>query len=50
MSKYSSEFKLKAENFFSLLKLELFYMKKHKTIEELERNIIEYIDYYNNKG
>ena len=38
-----------AENFFGLLKSELFYMKEYKTIEELETDIIEYIDYYNNK-
>ena len=38
-----------AENFFGLLKSELFYMKDYKTIEELEKDIIEYIDYYNNK-
>ena len=37
------------ENFFGLLKSELFYMKEYKTIEELEKDIIEYIDYYNNK-
>ena len=37
------------ENFFGLLKSELFYMKEYKTIEELETDIIEYIDYYNNK-
>lgn len=38
-----------AENFFGLLKSELFYMKEYKTIDELEKDIIEYIDYYNNK-
>ena len=38
-----------AENFFGLLKSELFYMKEYQTIEELEKDIIEYIDYYNNK-
>ena len=38
-----------AENFFGLLKSELLYMKEYKTIEELEKDIIEYIDYYNNK-
>lgn len=38
-----------AENFFGLLKSELFYMKEYKTIEELEKDITEYIDYYNNK-
>lgn len=37
-----------AENFFGLFKLELFYMKEYKIIEELEKDIIEYIDYYNN--
>ena len=38
-----------AENFFGLLKSELFYMKEYKKIEDLEKDIIEYIDYYNNK-
>ena len=38
-----------AENFFGLLKSELFYLNKYKTIEELEKEIIEYIEYYNNK-
>lgn len=38
-----------AENFFGLLKSELFYMKEYKTIDELQKDIIEYIDYYNNK-
>ena len=40
-----------AENFFFLLKSELFYIKEkeYKNIEELEKDIIEYIDYYNNR-
>lgn len=38
-----------AENFFGLLKSELFYMKEYDTLEELEKEIIEYIEYYNNK-
>ena len=40
-----------AENFFSLLKSELFYVKEkqYKYIAELENDIIEYIDYYNNR-
>ena len=38
-----------AENFFGLLKSELFYLNKYKTIEELEKDIIEYIEYYNNR-
>lgn len=40
-----------AENFFGILKSELYYPKEkeYKSIEELEKDIIEYIDYYNNK-
>ena len=37
-----------AENFFGLLKSELFYVKEYTSIEELEIDIIEYINYYNN--
>ena len=37
-----------AENFFGILKSELFYPKEkeYKNIEELEKDIIEYIEYY----
>ena len=40
-----------AENFFYIIKSELYYIKekKYKNIEELEKDIIEYIEYYNNK-
>lgn len=40
-----------AENFFGILKSELYYIKEkdYNSIEELERDIIEYIDYYNNR-
>lgn len=39
------------ECFFGLLKSEMFYgqEEKYKTLEELEKAIEEYIDYYNNK-
>ena len=39
-----------AENFFGIIKSELYYIKekKYKNIEELEKDIIEYIEYYNN--
>ena len=39
-----------AENFFGILKSEMFYPKEkeYKNIEELEKDIIEYIEYYNN--
>ena len=40
-----------AENFFGLLKSELYYIKEkeYNNIEELEKDIIEYIEYYNNR-
>ncbi len=40
-----------AENFFGILKSEMFYPKEkeYKNIEELEKEIIEYIEYYNNR-
>lgn len=38
-----------AENFFGILKTELFYENEYKTIEELEKDIVEYIEYYNNR-
>lgn len=37
------------ENFFGIIKSELFYLEKFSKIEELETKIKEYIKYYNNK-
>jgi len=37
------------ENFFGILKSELFYLKKYKSINQLKNEIREYIDYYNNE-
>lgn len=37
------------ENFFGILKSELFYLKKYTCINQLKKEIIEYIDYYNNE-
>jgi len=37
------------ENFFGILKSELFYLKKYKSIDQLKNEIKEYIDYYNNE-
>lgn len=37
------------ENFFGILKSELFYIKKFRTIAELKTEIKEYINYYNNE-
>jgi len=38
-----------AENFFSLLKTELLYLREFHSIAELSHELIEYIDYYNNR-
>ena len=38
-----------AENFFGLLKSELFYLQDFKSIENFKKELIEYIDYYNTK-
>ena len=38
-----------AENFFGLLKSELLYLQKFESIEHFKRELIEYIDYYNNR-
>jgi putative transposase len=36
------------ENFFGTIKSELFYQKKYENIEELNKDIKQYIKYYNN--
>ena len=35
------------ENFFGILKSELFYLKKYNSIDQLKKEIKEYINYYN---
>lgn len=37
------------ENFFGLLKTELFYLQKFDSIEQFIRELHDYIDYYNNR-
>lgn len=37
------------ENFFGILKSELFYLKKYNSITQLKKEIEEYIYYYNNE-
>jgi len=37
------------ENFFGVVKTELFYLKKYRSINELKKEIVEYIKYYNNE-
>jgi putative transposase len=36
------------ENFFGILKSELFYLKKYSSLDQLKKEINEYINYYNN--
>ncbi len=36
------------ENFFGIIKSELFYLNKYNSIDELKKDIEEYIRYYNN--
>lgn len=36
------------ENFFGILKSELFYLKKYESINQLKKEIGDYINYYNN--
>ncbi len=37
------------ENFFSLLKSELFYLQKFESMEHFKQELMEYLDYYNNR-
>ncbi len=38
------------ENFFGLLKSELLYLQEFESMEHFKQELIEYLDYYNNKG
>ena len=37
------------ESFFGILKSELFYLNKYRSISQLKKDIKEYIKYYNNE-
>ena len=37
------------ENFFGLMKSELLYANDYQDIESFKHDLVEYIDYYNNK-
>ena len=37
------------ENFFGLLKSELLYLQEFDSIEHFKAELIEYLDYYNNR-
>lgn len=37
------------ENFFGLLKSELLYLQKFESMDHFKRELIDYLDYYNNR-
>lgn len=37
------------ENFFGLLKSELLYLKEFDSLDQFKEELIEYLDYYNNR-
>lgn len=37
------------ENFFGLLKSELLYLQEFESMQHFKRELIEYLEYYNNK-
>ncbi|WP_444641930.1 IS3 family transposase [Caproiciproducens sp. R1] len=37
------------ENFFGLLKSELLYLQKFDSIDQFKKELIDYLDYYNNR-
>ena len=37
------------ENFFGILKSELLYLKEFDSIEQFKQELIDYLDYYNNR-
>lgn len=37
------------ENFFGILKTELLYLQDFESIEHFEQELIDYLDYYNNR-
>ena len=48
--RYAPEFKkLVIENFFGLLKSELLYLQEFQSMEHFKQELIEYMDYYNNR-
>ena len=37
------------ENFFGLLKTELLYLEEFKSMEHFKQELVDYLDYYNNR-
>ena len=38
------------ENFFGLLKSELLYLQEFNSQEHFKQELVDYLDYYNNRG
>jgi len=38
------------ENFFGILKSELLYLQKFDSMEQFRQELLEHLDYYNNRG
>ena len=38
------------ENFFGVMKSELLYQGNYTSADEFKKDLVEYIDYYNNEG
>lgn len=36
------------ENFFGILKSELLYLQKFESMEQFKKELVDYLDYYNN--
>ena len=37
------------ENFFGILKSELLYLQKFESMEQFKQELVDYLDYYNNR-
>ncbi len=37
------------ENFLGILKIELLYLQKFKSMEHFKQELLDYLDYYNNR-
>lgn len=37
------------ENFFGILKSELLYLQKFESMEQFKKELVDYLDYYNNR-
>ena len=37
------------ENFFGLLKSELFYLQEFRSLDHFKQELVDYLDYYNNR-